>query len=336
MNIVIIPITTVVLIVVLCLAFPRVRYYIKYTRRLQSQSQDVRDMAEKQAKERAHVDRKQGNLFLLVKLLCYVRDGLSVTKKREYVSGGGKTYLIIGYKGKTTIVQAPYSLGSVSKATDRSYQTICIPGGMKYTEAEEIVRATTVSNTILQELIECINESEDIELLGRAYVMLRRGKAIQQVRARLSSVERIATLSPEKGFRFLIEALSDSNQDIQMAAAYALGNSHLTKAIPYLIRQVKSIKKRPHRDYGLLSYIANALYQLGNHTGTTVLIDMLKGEGDDRNRRLIIKALGVARDPQAIALLEEYLGGDIGLHNAAMEALDQIRGDDKKTQNKNR
>ena len=329
MSVIILTIATIVLIVVLCLAFPHIRYYIKYTRPLHSRSQDVRDVAEKQIKEKAHAYRKRGKLFLLVNLLCYVRDSLAVTVKREYVSGGGKTYLITGYKGKTPIVQAPYSLESVLETPNRPYQTICIPGGIKYTEAEEVAHATTASNAILQELIECINESEDIESLNQIYTMLRRGKTIQQVRARLVSVERIATLSPEKGFRFLVEALTDSSRDIQMTASYALGNSHLTKAIPYLIRQVKAVQKKLNRDYGLLSYIAHALYQLGDHTGTMALIDMLQGGGDNRDRRLIIKALGGTRDTQAVAPLEKYLGGDIGLHNAAMGSLEQIRGNNR-------
>jgi len=114
----------------------------------------------------------------------------------------------------------------------------------------------------------------------------------------------------------LIQALGDSDSEVRLAAAWALGDLGDPQAVPALIQAL-----RDHWD--VRRSAAEALVKIGT-PAVPPLIQAL-GDSDWDVRRAAAEALGKLGDPQAIPALIEALGDyRDDVRRAAQQAIQQI------------
>jgi len=116
-------------------------------------------------------------------------------------------------------------------------------------------------------------------VIADAWNVLRSGVGDKKAVNRIATLSALADLGPlAQGIRLVARSLSDDDADVRRQAALTLGMMKSRLAIPVLRPALED------RDAGVSFAAAQALWNLGDHSGRNILFEVLAGERSPTSR----------------------------------------------------
>ncbi len=136
---------------------------------------------------------------------------------------------------------------------------------------------------------------------------------------RRGALQALARIGDPRARGPLVQALGDRDPTVRETAAEAVGYMRIRRAVPSLVRILRSSRPSPVKTRATW-----ALALIGDEEATTALVEAL-GRANDRERPLLLQAIGRSRHPAAIPpLLEEALKEKTGLGYLAVDGLRHV------------
>ncbi len=136
---------------------------------------------------------------------------------------------------------------------------------------------------------------------------------------RRGALQALARIGDPRARGPLVQALGDRDPTVRETAAEAVGYMRIRRAVPSLVRILRSPRPSPVKTRATW-----ALALIGDEEATTALVEAL-GRANDRERPLLLQAIGRSRHPAAIpTLLEEALKEKTGLGYLAVDGLRHV------------